>query len=115
MTDPRTNHTKAEPDDDKLEDAYGLENISTSDMVAGWKRDVSLQDRKLAVQRAIQTLPVDQRRLMILRFFEEGTFEDCAEAMGISVTTCRALYRTACERLKRALDSAMGLDKKTRT
>lgn len=103
-----------DPKDTDIIDDLEFEDISTSDMVAGWKRDVSLEDRKLAVQKAIQSLPADQRRLMILRFFEESTFGECAEAMGISVTTARSMYRTACERLKRALDSAMGLDKKGR-
>jgi RNA polymerase sigma factor (sigma-70 family) len=86
-------------DDDGLDDDLDLENVSTNDIVATWRQDVSLADRKLAVQKAIQTLPADQRRLIVLRFFEESTFEECAEAMGVSVATVRTMYRTACERL----------------
>ena len=103
MTDPRTNHINPGIDDDRLDDAFDLENVTTQDLVSTWRQDISLADRKLAVQKAIQSLPADQRRLIVLRFFEESTFDECAEAMGVSVTTARTLYRTACERLARLL------------
>lgn len=90
-------------DDQELEDPTEVTGISTSDIVAGWRQDVSLADRKLAVQKAIQTLPADQRRLIVLRFFEETELGECAEIMGITAAEARIMYRTACLELVRLL------------
>jgi RNA polymerase sigma factor (sigma-70 family) len=114
MSKARDEHVKDElaratmdgiEDEDTLEGDDLVENVEVSnqDLVATWRKDQSLADRKLAVQKAIQSLPADQRRLIVLRFFEESTFDECAEAMGVSVNTARTLYRTACERLARLL------------
>ena len=103
MTDPRTNHINPGIDDDRLDDAFDLENVTTQDLVSTWRQDVSLADRKLAVQKAIQALPADQRRLIVLRFFEESELKECAEIMGIPIGEAMIMYRSACLELTRLL------------
>jgi RNA polymerase sigma factor (sigma-70 family) len=92
-------------DEDTLEGDDLVENVEVSnqDLVATWRKDQNLADRKLAVQKAVQTLPADQRRLIVLRFFEESELQECAEIMGISVGAAKIMYRSACLELTRLL------------
>ena len=70
-------------------------------------------DTKIVVHKAIGQLPAEQRRIIVLRFFEEETVEECAESMGIDPARARILYREACLGLKAILGRA-GLDKRTK-
>jgi DNA-directed RNA polymerase specialized sigma24 family protein len=103
MNNPKNKIIPITESDDQLDDLDNFENITSNDLVSTWRQGVSLEDRRLAVQRAIQALPADQRRLIVLRFFEESSFEECARAMGIGAGECRIMYSAACLELKKLL------------
>jgi RNA polymerase sigma-70 factor, ECF subfamily len=61
------------------------------------------QDR--AVQEAIERLPNDYRRVILLRYREGCSFERIAELMGRSNNAARRLWLRALERLEQDLES----------
>jgi RNA polymerase sigma-70 factor (ECF subfamily) len=56
-----------------------------------------------AVERALASLPAEQREVVLLRVFEELTFEETAERLGISPDTAASRFRYAKEKLKEVL------------
>lgn len=65
--------------------------------VAG--REVSIEER-LTLDRAIRTLPIEQREVLHLRAFEGMTFQEIAEAAGESINTIASRYRYAIDKLR---------------
>jgi len=61
-------------------------------------------EKKLSIQRAIQELRVRDRRIIILRFFEELTFAEIGAALGISGSAARAAYCAAAMKLRVKLE-----------
>lgn len=91
-------------EDDDLENGIV---VSTGDIVADWHNHKDDADKKLTVQKAITFLPADQRRLVVLRFYEEETFKNIAESMGITPNEVRRLYWQACVSLKKILKGGL--------
>jgi RNA polymerase sigma-70 factor (ECF subfamily) len=60
-------------------------------------------ERAEAVQQALAKLPVDYRRVVILRYQEERTFEEIGQLMGRSANAVRKLWVRAIERLEQEL------------
>jgi RNA polymerase sigma-70 factor (ECF subfamily) len=57
------------------------------------------------LRRAISALPADERRCIELRSFEEKSFGEIAQAMGLTdKTAARRLYMSALDRLAEAVD-----------
>ena len=59
-----------------------------------------------ALERALERLPEDYRRVIQLRYREERSFEDIAELMQRSQNAVRKLWSRAIERLQQELESA---------
>jgi RNA polymerase sigma-70 factor (ECF subfamily) len=78
------------------------------DGVAGADRggEAALQDRELAerIERALATLPVEQREVFLMRELQDMPFAEIAEAVGASLPTVKSRMRYALERLRAALD-----------
>lgn len=64
--------------------------------------DVSPDDR-IAVERALRTLPIDQREVVHLHVFEGFTFREIAEQLGESINTVASRYRYALDKLRNEL------------
>jgi RNA polymerase sigma-70 factor (ECF subfamily) len=62
-------------------------------------------EERIALERAIRALPVDQREVVHLHVFEGLTFRQIAEQAGESINTVAGRYRYALARLKAALES----------
>lgn len=60
-------------------------------------------EERIALERAIRALPVDQREVVHLHVFEGLTFREIAEQAGESINTVAGRYRYALARLKTAL------------
>jgi RNA polymerase sigma-70 factor (ECF subfamily) len=60
-------------------------------------------DERLALERAIVTLPPEQREVIHLHVFEGMTFQEVADATGESINTAASRYRYALEKLRSAL------------
>jgi RNA polymerase sigma factor (sigma-70 family) len=63
-------------------------------------------DVKYDVHRALAKLPVVNRRIIVLRYFEEMTFKEAGEIMGISDEAARRLFVTSARALKAELERA---------
>jgi RNA polymerase sigma-70 factor (ECF subfamily) len=66
---------------------------------------LALRDEQTqALERALQRLPEDYRRVIQLRYREEYTFEDIADLMQRSQNAVRKLWSRAIERLQQELE-----------
>ena len=60
-------------------------------------------DERIAVERALRDLPPEQREVIALHVFEGMTFQEIADAAGLSINTVTAQYRYALGKLRRML------------
>ena len=60
-------------------------------------------DERIAVERALRDLPPEQREVIALHVFEGLTFQEIADAAGLSINTVAARYRYALGKLRRVL------------
>lgn len=60
---------------------------------------VSAEER-IALERALVSLPVEQREVVHLHIFEGMTFKEVAEASGESINTVASRYRYAIDKLR---------------
>jgi RNA polymerase sigma-70 factor, ECF subfamily len=61
-------------------------------------------ERAEQLERALRTLPVEQRELIALKIDGELTFAEIAEVLGISPNTAASRYRYALEKLRAMLE-----------
>jgi len=61
-------------------------------------------EERLALERAIRALPVEQREVVHLHVFEGLTFREIAEQAGESINTVAGRYRYALAKLKAELE-----------
>ena len=57
-------------------------------------------DERLALERAMVTLPPEQREVVHLHVFEGMTFQEAADVAGESINTVASRYRYALEKLR---------------
>jgi RNA polymerase sigma-70 factor, ECF subfamily len=58
---------------------------------------------RVAVREALQSLPVAQRQVVILKVYEELTFEEIGRRVQASVNTVASRYRYALQKLRKVL------------
>ena len=73
----------------------------TSSPSAALKRD----EQTLALERAVESLPEDYRRVIELRYRQERSFEDIADLMQRSPNAVRKLWARAIEALQQELEA----------
>jgi len=73
------------------------------DLVDGDALDPSARAEALRVQDALNELPPEQREVVVLKVWDEFTFAEIAEALGISPNTAASRYRYAREKLRERL------------
>jgi len=71
---------------------------------------VELDDRRQGLETALQTLPPEQREVVVLKIWSELTFAQIAGALHISANTAASRYRYAIARLQTALASEVTHD-----
>jgi RNA polymerase sigma-70 factor (ECF subfamily) len=57
-----------------------------------------------AIRRAIERLPDDYRRVIVLRYQEERSFEEIGDLLGLTANAARKLLLRAVERVQRELE-----------
>jgi RNA polymerase sigma-70 factor (ECF subfamily) len=67
------------------------------------------REAREVLERALQGLPAEQRAVFALRTFEELSYREIAEALGISIGTVMSRLSRARERLREALSPYLGL------
>lgn len=73
------------------------------------------EERRRKLVALIDTLPTDQREVMLLRYFEGMPPRDIAAQMDLPATTVWNLHRRALERMRHALDATAEAKAQTRS
>ena len=86
-----------------------LESVGSGleDLAARLRSEVSrihLRQRELQLERALETLKPAQREVIILRKYEDLSFQEIAERLGKSPDACRMLFVRAMAALTRVLE-----------
>jgi RNA polymerase sigma-70 factor (ECF subfamily) len=68
-------------------------------------RDAGLQDQ---IERALATLPADQREAFLLKHVEEMEYEEMAAATGVGVSALKMRVKRACDALRAQLEGVVG-------
>jgi RNA polymerase sigma-70 factor (ECF subfamily) len=63
------------------------------------------EDERRALERALRRLPPEQREVVYLKLYEDLTFQQIANTLGVSINTIASRYRYAMDRLRQALTS----------
>jgi RNA polymerase sigma-70 factor (ECF subfamily) len=66
--------------------------------------DVRAGEQAEAIRRAVERLPEDYRRVIVLRYQEERSFEEIADLLGLTANAARKLLLRAVERVQRELE-----------
>jgi RNA polymerase sigma-70 factor (ECF subfamily) len=61
-------------------------------------------DRRAEIEAALQRLPLEQREVLVLKIWNELTFEQIATALGIPANTAASRYRYALAALRKELN-----------
>lgn len=89
---------------EKFRSFLSILDLSDKLSVSGSTADkVEKEELKLAIDRAIKSLPPRQRSSFILKFYEGLTHHQIAEIMGISEGAAKANYFQAIQKLKKLL------------
>lgn len=72
------------------------------------RRSAIARQRAAMLREAIATLPAREARVFALRFFEECSYREIAEQMGLSVNRVGVLIQRARQRLRAALEPRLG-------
>jgi RNA polymerase sigma-70 factor, ECF subfamily len=59
-----------------------------------------------ALREAMAALPLDQREVLVLKVFDEMTFQEIADTIGASINTVASRYRYAVAKLREALGTS---------
>jgi RNA polymerase sigma-70 factor (ECF subfamily) len=74
--------------------------------VAIFQSSLEEDERRAAIEEALQRIPPEQREVLVLKIFGELTFEQIAAALALSPNTAASRYRYALAALRRELTPA---------
>jgi len=60
-------------------------------------------ERTIAVRRAVNSLPLDLRQVIVMKEFEELTFREIANVLGLPLSTVKSRLYTALRQLQMRL------------
>jgi RNA polymerase sigma-70 factor (ECF subfamily) len=61
-------------------------------------------ERRQEIENALQRLPEDQREVLVLKIWQEFTFEQIGQALEIPANTAASRYRYALKSLRKQLE-----------
>lgn len=83
----------------------GLEGAERGSNEESAESQIVQEETADSVRRILKTLPKSQYEVVILKHWEELTFAEIADTLGLSQNTVASRYRYAMEKLKRSLES----------
>ncbi|MFT7670357.1 MAG: RNA polymerase sigma factor (sigma-70 family) [Planctomycetota bacterium] len=86
------------------------EAVAPSEATTGAQHEVDAQDTKAFVERAIASLPLEQREVLVLRLFAERSYREIAEMTGRKVGTVGWLISEGLKALSTRLAPQLGID-----
>jgi RNA polymerase sigma-70 factor (ECF subfamily) len=78
-----------------------------AEQTALFESKLETEDRRVAIERALASLPPEQREVLVMRIWGELTTQQVADSLGIASGTAASRYRYALEALGRALHPEM--------
>jgi RNA polymerase sigma-70 factor (ECF subfamily) len=66
------------------------------------------EEEREAVEKVLRSLPPDQREVVHLKVYEDLTFSEIADRLGVSLNTAASRYRYAMEKLRTLLEKKEG-------
>jgi RNA polymerase sigma-70 factor (ECF subfamily) len=82
----------------------GREQFLSTDSEASPARTSESKQRAVAVRRAVASLPQELREVVLMKEFEELTFQEIAEALQIPLSTVKSRLYTALRQLRLKLE-----------
>lgn len=71
-----------------------------------FRRALEYDERRVAIEEALQRIPPEQREVLVLKIWGELTFEQIGAELGLSPNTAASRYRYALGALRRELTAA---------
>jgi RNA polymerase sigma-70 factor, ECF subfamily len=84
----------------KNREFISVDDIPVSDTKADPERDFSDREKLSHLQKAVERLPYKQRMVVILRIYQELTFEEIGKALNIRANSAKVNFHHALEKLK---------------
>ena len=76
----------------------------TDEEIPDLSSDEKLPVESIALQESFSLLPIEQREILVLKIYDELTFDEIARTIGVSINTAASRYRYGIDRLKRAFE-----------
>ncbi len=102
LTKKRRTKTRSETyidDDDGSENVYFVAPVEKSP-----SRSIEQNERTRLVRQAVQTLPVDLKEVIIMKEFQEMTFQQMSEVLDLPLSTVKSRLYTALKQLRMKLE-----------
>lgn len=77
-----------------------------AELVASFEPLAEADERRRAIEAALQRLPAEQREVLVLKIWGELTFDEIARQLDIPLNTAASRYRYALAALRRELSEA---------
>ncbi len=77
------------------------------DSANGIEKSLFIKQQNSALMQAMQYLPVKQKLVVELKFFQQCTFEDISQQLGISTNTAKSQLYSALDKLKAQLSDGL--------
>lgn len=89
---------------DEQQDKFSEEHLENMHASEGRTEDEVIEiDSRQYILRQVMNLPLTESQVILMRYYQELTNDDIAEAMNISTSTVKRYLRTGRERLARML------------
>jgi len=87
-------------------DEARAEKTVAFDPTVEWLAAIAHDQAAALLPAAMEKLPARQRNVVIWRYYEERSFEEIAELLGVQPTTARSLLRHGLNNLRKAIGSS---------
>ena len=81
----------------------GNVNLESVAILEPVDREALDRERQREIEQALHSLPADQREVTHMKVYEQMTFQQIANELGISINTVTSRYRYAMDKLRRLL------------
>jgi RNA polymerase sigma-70 factor (ECF subfamily) len=102
ITRQRRAKVRGETSLEAQEETGGAQLISTSD--ARPDEETEGRERNEAVRRAVNSLPPELRSVVVMKEFEDLTFQEIADTLGVPLSTVKSRLYTALKQLRMRLE-----------
>lgn len=89
----------------------GHENLESAAILEPVDKEALNQEQQRRIERALHSLPADQREVTHMKVYEKMTFQEIADELNISINTVASRSRYAMDKLRRFLGPDRPMEK----